>query len=51
MTNKQARELTKMIMAYFKVNYKVAKQYERFLESKQIEQIKAWDKKEGHTRG
>ena len=51
MTNKQARELTEMIMAYFKVNYKVAKQYERFLESKQIEQIKAWDKKKGHPRG
>ncbi len=40
-----------MIMAYFKVSYKVAKQYERFLESKQIEQIKAWDKKKGHPRG
>ena len=51
MTNKQARGLAEMIMAYFKVNYKVAKQYERFLESKQIEQIKAWDKKKGHPRG
>ena len=51
MTNKQARELTEMIMAYFKVNYKVAKQYERFLGSKQIEQIKAWDKNKGHLRG
>jgi len=50
-TNKQARELTEMIMAYFKVNYKVAKQYESFLESKQIEQIKAWDKNKGHPRG
>ena len=40
-----------MIMAYFEVNYKVAKQYERFLESKQIEQIKAWDKNKGHKRG
>lgn len=51
MANKQARELTEMIMAYFRVNYKVAKQYERFLVSKQIEEIKAWDKKEDYPRG
>ena len=29
MTDHQARELTEIIMAYFKVNYKVAKQYKR----------------------
>ena len=51
MANKQARELTEMIMAYFRVNYKVAKQYERFSVSKQIEEIKAWDKKEDYPRG
>ena len=51
MTDHQARELTEMIMAYFKVNYKVAKQYERILEAKQIEKIKAWHKKKGHPRG
>ena len=51
MANKQARELTELIMAYFRVNYKVAKQYERFLVSKQIEEIKAWDKKEDYPRG
>ena len=38
-------------MVYFKVNYKVAKQYERFLESKQIEKIKAWAKKKDYPRG
>ena len=51
MTDKLARELTEIIMDYFGVNYKVAKQYERFLEAKQIEQIKAWDKKKVHPRG
>ena len=45
MKNKQARELTEMIIAYFKVTCKVAEYYERFLESKQIEQIKSWNKK------
>ena len=45
MTDHQARELTEMIMAYFKVNYKVAKQYERVLETKQLKQIKDWHKK------
>ena len=45
MTDQQARELTEMIMAYFKVNYKVAKQYERVLGTKQLEQIKNWHKK------
>ena len=45
MTNQQARELTEMIMAYFKVNYKVAKQYERVLGTKQLKQIKDWHKK------
>ena len=45
MTDKQARELTEMIMAYFKVNYKVAKQYERVLGTKQLKQIKDWHKK------
>ncbi len=47
MTNQQARELTEMIMPYFKVNYKVAKQYERVLGTKQLEQIKNWHKKRG----
>ncbi len=51
MANKQARGLTEMIMAFFKVNHKVAKQYERFLVSKQVEEIKAWDKKEDYPRG
>ena len=45
MTDQQARECTEMIMAYFKVNYKVAKQYERVLGTKQLEQIKNWHKK------
>ena len=31
-----------MIMRYFDVNYKVAKQYEVILENKQLWQIKAW---------
>ena len=48
MTDQQARELTEMIMAYFKVNYKVAKQYERVLGTKQLKQIKDWHKKRGH---
>ena len=47
MTDQQARELTEMIMAYFKVNYKVAKQYERVLGTKQLEQIQNWHKKKG----
>ena len=51
MTNKHARKLTEVNIAYFKVNHKVAKQCERFLESKQIEQIKAWDKKKDYPRG
>ena len=50
MPNHQARELTEMIMAYFKVNYKVAKQYERVLGTKQLRQIKDWHKK-GHQKG
>ena len=45
MANKQARAMTEMIMAYFKVNYKVAKRYERFSYPKQPEEIKSWDKK------
>ena len=35
-------EITKMIMKYFDVTYKVAKQYEIVLKDKQIRQIKAW---------
>lgn len=35
-------EKTEMIMKYFNVNYKLAKQYEIFLKDKQIRQIKAW---------
>ena len=35
-------EETEMIMEYFKVSYKVAKQYEKILQSKQIKQIKEW---------
>ena len=45
MTDHQARKLTEMIMAYFKVNYKVAKQYKRVLGTKQLKQIKDWQKK------
>ena len=35
-------EKTEMIMKYFDVNYKVAKQYEIILKVKQLRQIKAW---------
>ena len=35
-------EKTKMVMKYFDVSYKVAKQYEVILEDKQLRQIKAW---------
>ena len=35
-------EKTKMIMKYFDVSYKVAKQYEMILKDKQLQQIKAW---------
>ena len=35
-------EKTEMIMKYFDVTYKVAKQYEIFLKDKQLRQIKAW---------
>ena len=33
---------TEMIMKYFDVTYKVAKQYEAILKDKQLRQIKAW---------
>ena len=35
-------EKTKMVMKYFDVSYKVAKQYEVILKDKQLRQIKAW---------
>ena len=35
-------EKTEMIMKYFDVTYKVAKQYEIILKDKQLRQIKAW---------
>ena len=35
-------EKTEMIMEYFDVTYKVAKQYEILLKDKQLRQIKAW---------
>ena len=35
-------EKTKMIMEYFDVTYKVAKQYEIVLKDKQLQQIKVW---------
>ena len=35
-------EKTEMIMKYFDVTYKVAKQYEIILTDKQLRQIKAW---------
>ena len=35
-------ERTEMIMKYFDVTYKVAKQYEIILKEKQLRQIKAW---------
>ena len=33
---------TEMIMKYFDVTYKLAKQYEVILKDKQLRQIKAW---------
>jgi hypothetical protein len=39
---KMKTEDTQMIMEYFKVSYKVAKQYEKILKQKQLEQIKKW---------
>ena len=48
MTKKQARKLTEIIMAYFKVTYKVAKQYERVLGTKQLDQIMVWYQKKEH---
>jgi len=35
-------EKTEIIMKYFGVTYKVAKQYEVILKDKQLRQIKAW---------
>ena len=35
-------EKTEMIMKYFDVTYKVAKQYEIILKDKQLRQIKTW---------
>lgn len=35
-------EDTEMIMEYFKVSYKVAKQYEKILKEDQLQQIKKW---------
>lgn len=35
-------EDTQMIMEYFNVSYKVAKQYEKILKQEQLEQIKKW---------
>ena len=35
-------EDTEMVMEYFKVSYKVAKQYEKILKDKQLKQIKEW---------
>jgi len=35
-------ENTQMIMEYFKVSYKVAKQYEKILQDEQLNQIKKW---------
>lgn len=37
-------EQTKMIMEYFSVSYKVAKQYEKILQDKQLKQIELWYK-------
>ena len=37
-------EKTEMIMTYFDLTYKVAKQYEIILKDKQLRQIKAWYK-------
>ena len=39
---KMKTEKTEMIMKYFDVTYKVAKQYEIILKDKQLRQIKAW---------
>ena len=39
---KMKTEETEMIMEYFKVSYKVAKQYEKILKEKQLQQIKKW---------
>jgi hypothetical protein len=50
MTDHQAKELTEMKMAYFKVNFKVEKQYKRVLGVNQLRQIKDWHKK-GHQNG
>ena len=33
---------TEMIIAYFKVSYKVAKKYEKILKEEQLQQIKKW---------
>ena len=35
-------EKTEMVMKYFDVSYKVAKQYEVILKDEQLRQIKAW---------
>ena len=40
-------EKTEMVMKYFGVSYKVAKQYEVILKDKQIRQITAWYEKKG----
>ena len=37
-------EKTQIIMDYFKVSYKVAKQYEKILQDKQLKQIEQWSK-------
>jgi len=39
---KMKTEDTQMIMEYFKVSYKIAKQYEKILKQKQLEKIKKW---------
>lgn len=39
---KMKTEDTQMIMEYFKVSYKVAKQYEKILKEDQLTQIKKW---------
>ncbi len=41
-TLRMKTEKTEMIMKYFDVTYKVAKQYEIILKDKQLRQIKAW---------
>jgi len=41
---------TEMIMKYFGVTFKVAKQYEIILQEKQLQKIKAWyERKKGGT--